>query len=139
MTSKIGLYRLQSGHIFNGKLHCCYGRRQWRYVSAKVLIHLLPYLIFNMTLFTGKQRRHMMNIDDTQLIINYVCILTVKTCTPPATVDNAIVFPARSTYTYGDAITYTCDEGYLSNTVGPLIRHCTDTDTWNGTAPVCEG
>ena len=70
-----------------------------------------------------------MNIDDTQLIINYVCILTVKTYKPPATVDNAIIFPVKSTYNYGDAITYTCDEGYLNNTVSPLIRRCTDTDT----------
>ena len=43
MTFKIGFYRLQSGHVFNEKLHCCYERPQRNYrksVKTRVFKHV---------------------------------------------------------------------------------------------------
>ena len=55
-----GFYRIQSRHIFNENLHCCYGRRQRRYVfPQKVNTRVVLTLFYYMTLSTGKQRRHM--------------------------------------------------------------------------------
>ena len=68
----------------------------------------------------------------------FVCF-TVKNCTPPATVANSTLVPVENSYNYGDTITYTCAEGYQNNTGGPLVRNCTDTDTWSGTPPICGG
>ena len=75
MTFKIGFYRLRSGDILSPS--------KWRYfprkftlllrtssmtlrILAKVLLHVWSYDFYDMTLSTGKQRRHMIN---TRLII----------------------------------------------------------------------
>ena len=63
---------------------------------------------------------------------------TVKTCEPPAAVDHSTLSPEKTSYNYGDTITYTCVEGYEKTSGGSLVRTCADTDTWSETAPVCD-
>ena len=46
--------------------------------------------------------------------------------------------PEETSYNYGDTIMYTCVEGYEKTIGGPLVRNCTDTNTWSGAAPICE-
>ena len=51
-------------------------------IPAKVLIHVWSYIFYDMTLSTGKQRRHMINGDMLQLIVlcfgvEFLCCLSL--------------------------------------------------------------
>ena len=62
MTFKIGFYRLRSGPIFNEFTLLLRTSSMTLCIPAKVLIHMWSYDFYDMTLSTGKQRRHMINI-----------------------------------------------------------------------------
>ena len=59
MTSKIGFYRLRSGHIFKKNALLLRTSSMTLRIPAKVLLHVWSYDFYDMTLSTGKQRRHM--------------------------------------------------------------------------------
>ena len=58
------------------------------------------------------------------------------TCAAPATVLNSQISEDEPLYNYSAEITYICDIGY-EHTSGDLIRTCTASSAWSGSAPVC--
>ena len=77
-----------------------------------------------------------LNLLKVQNFFTFYISSTVKTCTPPATVDYSTMSQQKNSYDYGESITYTCTKGY-ENTGGLLTRLCTNTNTWSGEVPVC--
>ena len=53
-------------------------------------------------------------------------------------VANAAKSPDKASYTYNEAVTYTCNPGYeLTN--GDSVRRCENMNTWSDSYPICTG
>ena len=63
-------------------------------------------------------------------------IISVISCRVPL-VNSSGLTVIYSTLTYGSTVTYSCNVGY--NLVGSPNRTCTETGSWSGNPPQCQG
>ena len=53
-------------------------------------------------------------------------------------VTNADKTPDKASYTYNEAVTYSCNPGY-QRTNGDSVKRCVNMNTWIGSYPICTG